>query len=267
MNWYDLSRAWFNFSFDNPEKIKPIHSAIFFFACEHCNRLGWKKKFGFPTSMVMEAIWIKKWETYNNWLINLVEWWFIDLIEKSKNQYSSCIISLNIATPKKKEALDIALVKHGKKHGSITGESTGDINKQVTNNKKQITIPTKIKNFSSDSFEYKIVKYFIDKQTELKNTSFVYLYKKIWEEKLIENWIDEIRKMKDIDKYTETQIEYIFKYLFTNDFWKEQISSIEKFRKKNKDKVPYFTILVNEAKKEQQKKQSTSIWAWLTSYF
>jgi len=41
-------------------------------------------------------------------------------------------------------------------------------------------------------------------------------------------------KGKEIDNYTEKQIEFIIKYLFENDFWKEQISSMEKFRKKNK---------------------------------
>ncbi len=40
--------------------------------------------------------------------------------------------------------------------------------------------------------------------------------------------------MKKLDKYTEKQVDYVFKYLFTNDFWKEQILSVEKFRKKDK---------------------------------
>ena len=51
---YDLSRAWFDFCFENPDKICPNHTALYFFAIEHCNRLGWKKKFGLPTTMAME---------------------------------------------------------------------------------------------------------------------------------------------------------------------------------------------------------------------
>ena len=56
MNSYELSRAWFNFCFENPDKVNPNHSAIYFFAIEHCNRLGWKDKFGFPSQMAMEAV-------------------------------------------------------------------------------------------------------------------------------------------------------------------------------------------------------------------
>jgi len=207
MEGYKLSRDWFNFSFDNPEKIKPIHSAIFFFACEHCNRLWGKVKFWFPTSMVMEAIGVKKWQTYNNGLLDLVEWGFIQLIEKSKNQYSSCIISLKSATPKKNEALDIALVKHGKKQGNITGQSTvksmgqstGGIDKQETiNNKQGIEVATKVANPLQDLMLLKI-----DKQkiiTEYNSTDeFIkkemmdfYLY---WSEKK-PNWKKERWQME-----------------------------------------------------------------------
>ena len=143
MDIFKLSRNFFDWSFENPELITPTHSAIYFFAIEHCNRLWWKEKFWFPTSMAMEAIGIRKWETYNKAYRNLVEWGFIKEIEKSKNQYSSCIISISNAYPKNGKALDKALVKHGKKHsvkqGESTGESTGVINIQETRNKKQET--------------------------------------------------------------------------------------------------------------------------------
>lgn len=131
MNSYELSRSWFNFSFDNPEKIRPIHSAVFFFAIEHCNRLGWKSKFGFPTQMAMDAIGIKKPHTFLKARLDLVEWGFFEMIEESKNQYSSCIISLKSAMPKKDTALDIALSRHGTEHGQSTGQSTVIINKQT----------------------------------------------------------------------------------------------------------------------------------------
>ena len=55
MNGYDLSRKFWDWSFENPEKVKPNHSALYFFIIEHCNRLGWKKKFGLPTTMAFEG--------------------------------------------------------------------------------------------------------------------------------------------------------------------------------------------------------------------
>jgi hypothetical protein len=148
LSGYELSRIWFDFAFENPEKVRPLHAAIFFFAIEHCNRLGWKKKFGFPTQMAMEAIGVKKYDTYINGLRDLIEWGFIDMIEQSKNQYSSNVISLGSGTPKNGKALDKALICHTKKRqstGQSTGQSMGEsivsINKQVTKNKEQGKIP------------------------------------------------------------------------------------------------------------------------------
>ncbi len=131
MNTYDLSRAWFNFCFDHPEKINPNHTAIYFFAIEHCNRLGWKKKFGFPSQMTMDAIGIKKHQTYIKYFNDLVDWKFFKLIQKSKNQYSSNIISLVHAIPKNGKALDKAIIKHGAKQTETIGQSNSSINKQV----------------------------------------------------------------------------------------------------------------------------------------
>lgn len=136
MKGYDLSRKWFNFCFENPELIKPIHSAIFFFACEHCNRLGGKEKFGFPSQMTMEAIGVKKYQTYGRALNDLVDWGFILMVERSKNQYSANIISL-CAVPKngiaRGKALDKAMIKHGSKQGQSTGQSKDSIDKPLTN--------------------------------------------------------------------------------------------------------------------------------------
>ena len=136
MNSYNLSRSFWNWAFDNPEKVSTNHAAIYFFAVEHCNRLGWKKKFGFPSQMTMDAIGIKKHSTYIRYFNDLVEWKFFELIQKSKNQYSANIISLIIAMPKKGEALDEAMVKHRDKQTESNGQSIGSIIKQY--NKEQL---------------------------------------------------------------------------------------------------------------------------------
>lgn len=145
MTGYELSRKWFDFCFENPDKIKPIHTAIYFFAVEHCNRLGWKKRFGFPTTMAMEAIGIHSYNTYRDALQDLVDWKFIDMVEKSKNQYSSNIIALSKFDEPLDEALDEALMKHSTKHDTKQSESTvqsiDSINKQlnhITNKPKTI---------------------------------------------------------------------------------------------------------------------------------
>ena len=151
MNGYELSRMFWDFSFENPDRVKPIHSAIYFFAIEHCNRLGWKEKFGLPSQMVMEAIGIKNWKTYSSGLKDLVEFGFIKMIETSKNQYSSYIIALVNFTKAHTKALDKALSKHGTKHCQSTVQSTVSIDKQL--NKEQIN-KENIRNMDSVRDEY-----------------------------------------------------------------------------------------------------------------
>jgi len=146
MDSYSLSRTFWNFSFANPEKIKPTHISIYFFAIEHCNRLGWKNKFGLPASMVIEAIGIKSYSVYKKSFDELVDFGFFEVIEYSKNQWSSTIIALkenNKAHNKAhNKALDKALIKHGIKQpikqSESTEQSTDSIDKPLTN--KPLTI-------------------------------------------------------------------------------------------------------------------------------
>lgn len=148
MNSYELSRKFWDFAFENPDRIKPIHSAIYFFSIEHCNRLGWKEKFGLPSQMVMEAIGVKNWRTYSQGLNELIDFGFIKLLEKSSNQYSSNIIAIVNFTKADTKALDKALQKHDTKQS----KSIVSINKQETKNKE-----THIPEFS-EFLEYAIEK-------------------------------------------------------------------------------------------------------------
>jgi hypothetical protein len=139
MNSYELSRNWFDWCFENPEKINTNHHAIYFFAIEHCNRLGWKEKFGFPSQMTMDAIGIKNYRTYIKAFNDLVEFGFIDLIKKSSNQYSANVIAIVKNTKATTKALDNAFTTHNTKQS----QSSVSINKQPNNitNKQKNNIP------------------------------------------------------------------------------------------------------------------------------
>jgi hypothetical protein len=122
MNSYELSRAWFDWCFENPEKISPNHTAMYFFIIEHCNRLGWKEKFGLPMEMTKDAIGIKNYKTYSKTFNDLVEFGFIKVYQKSKNQYSADIIALVKNTKAPTKALTKATLKHSEKQvQSIVG--------------------------------------------------------------------------------------------------------------------------------------------------
>ncbi len=136
MNGYEFSRTWFDFSFANTDKVKPVHTAVYFFAIERCNRLGWKKEFAFPTDMAMEALGIKNYKTYIRALQDLGDWGFINCIQKSRNQYTANVIALvknTIAQPK-------ALHKAGPEQGTKQVQSIASIDKQI--NYKQINHKT-----------------------------------------------------------------------------------------------------------------------------
>jgi hypothetical protein len=133
-DYFKLLRNFWDFAFDNPEKIKANHCALYCFIVEHCNRLGWKSKFGLPTTMAKDAIGIRSYNTYIQTLNDLVNFGFIELVEKSTNQYSSNIIALSNFNKATSKALDKAFIKHDTKQS----ESISSIDKQVTINNKQV---------------------------------------------------------------------------------------------------------------------------------
>ena len=112
---YELSKDWFNFCFDNPELINTNHTALYFFILEHRNRMGGAAKFGLPRRMSMDAIGMKCNRAYSKALADLVQWGFIAVVQESKNQYSSTIISVTKSKNKASGALTAATNKHAKK--------------------------------------------------------------------------------------------------------------------------------------------------------
>lgn len=137
MNGYDLSRQFFDWSFENPEKVSPSHIALYFWCIETANRFGWKEKFGLGTLEAKEAIGIKSYNTYIKTLHDLIEWGFIRLIQKSKNQHTANIIAISNFDKASDKALDKALIKHVIKQDESTSESIDSIIKLINN--KQVT--------------------------------------------------------------------------------------------------------------------------------
>ena len=181
LNSYKLSRFFWDFAFENPSKIKPIHCAIYFFSIEHCNRLGWKKEFGLPTSMVIEAIGVKSYSVYKTAFDDLVKYNFFDVIQYSKNQYSSNIIALKdnskantkANTIAHTKALDKATQRQLQKQLQKQSNSIVSIDKQETIEQGTINNTNTIK-----SFDFK--KQFLDLGVEAK---------------ILEDWL-KVRKTK-----------------------------------------------------------------------
>lgn len=70
-------------------------------------------------------------------------------------------------------------------------------------------------------------------------------------------WVDPIRMLIETDKRTVDEFREIFVFLQKDEFWKEQIRSTAKLRKKNKDERTYFEVLLEKSRNGQKKQQSS----------
>lgn len=68
-------------------------------------------------------------------------------------------------------------------------------------------------------------------------------------------WVDPIRLLIENDKRTVEEFREIFSFLQKDEFWKEQIRSTAKLRKKNKDERTYFEVLLEKSRNGQRKQQ------------
>ncbi len=227
MNGYDLNRNWFNFCFENPHKVKPTHHAIYHFAIERCNRLGWKENFNFPTDCAMETLGIKNYRTYIKALNEIASMGFIKIISKSKNQYTSNTIALVENAKATTRALDKAL--------QMQGESSVSINKQLNIkhlNKKPLSeihisdVPEDLIIYYKHAVAFQ--KLFIENLQE-KNAPTA-----VQERALFDSYITPIRLMMEKDGVSNSQLEEALKFLKSTqgDFWKQNVLSTKKLREK-----------------------------------
>lgn len=214
VNGYSLSREIFDYAFENPDHIRPVHIAIYFFAVEQCNRLGWKEKFGFPSSLVMDAIGMRSYTNYKKALDELIEMGFIKVIQYSKNQHSANIIALSKNIKATVKALDKATVKanvtHPKKHPSKQQEYNKTIN-NITINKETYRsfahLSLSFEDFDkliNDGYSKEEVDWILDGiQNYKKNTSYtsLFLTAKKWLKK--EKGSGEKEKKSNIQTNTE----------------------------------------------------------------
>jgi hypothetical protein len=242
MNGYEFSRAWFDFSFNTPNKVKPVHTAIYFFAIERCNRLGWKEEFGFPTDLAMEALRISNYKTYIKALQDLVDWGFIKWIQKSRNQYNANVIALVENTTAPPKALDKALDKALFKQCTKQVQSIASIDKQI--NLKQLKLinlkTLNIKPFSKiDKSEipesylgcYQWALKF--QELFLKNLKNKGAPTKKIEMASFKECLEPIRLMLEKDGVSEEQLQLAYELLNGSDeFWKGIILDTSKLREK-----------------------------------
>ena len=131
MTGYELSRAFFDWTWDNPEHRSTNMTALYMWFIEKWNRCGQPQKFSVTASESMYCLGMKSRNTYSETFNKLVEHGFIKIVVKSTNQHNCNVIMLtqNISKQKdsKRTALDKALIQQVSKQE----DSIDTINKQV----------------------------------------------------------------------------------------------------------------------------------------
>jgi hypothetical protein len=94
MNGYELSRVWFAYTYNHPDKFSPIDTALYFWIIEVFNRARWSEKIYLPSGQAMQHIGCKSYKAYVNSFNKLEAEGFIKVVERSKNQYTANIIAL-----------------------------------------------------------------------------------------------------------------------------------------------------------------------------
>lgn len=219
---YILSRQYWDFAFENPDKVSASHAGFFFWLIELNNRLGWKQNFGLPTVHTMESLGISSYNTFRKLLYDLEAWGFLKFVEKSKNQHTSNIIALLNFDKAPDKALDKAMQKH------VTPQN--DIDKQV--NKETINKETS-QLFSRD---YTPTNDFESLAFRLWNQANSYMITKGIKPTTLHKanpaiWSNDIRLMIEKDGRTFEEVQALLTWLPGCGFWEQNILSPSSLRK------------------------------------
>ena len=71
-------------------------------------------------------------------------------------------------------------------------------------------------------------------------------------------WVDPVRLLIENDKRTIGEFREIFHFIQKDEFWKEQIRSTAKLRKKNNDDRTYFEVLLEKSRNGQKRNQQVA---------
>lgn len=163
--------------------------------------------------------WIEVWKL--SYAVSLVFDHMISYFEKSKQEYEQ-----------KCEQQRENAKKRWKKEGSKKGEDK----------KNDETTPLSV---SKDWELLEIVEKFVENKENYHQIQ--YQIKKNWKEAYIRKQYDEAEKLVKI-VWWKDNLKAILQFCLLDDFRKNQILSIKKLRDKNKDKVPYYEVIIDKIK-------------------
>lgn len=202
---YNYSRVWFDFALYNPGTVTGNHTALYLWLVELNNRLKWLDSFGLTYREGMDGMSCKSRTTYNKCFKNLIEWGFIKIVKKSRNQYEANIIAISKNVQAKIIWQTKICTTNGTTNGISNGISNGTIHLNSKNNinskKIQKSGEPKIKIFVSPAL-IEVEDYFLLKGLKIEYAAHVFEYYetanwhdsngnkiKNWKQKILAVWM------------------------------------------------------------------------------
>ena len=279
MNLYEILKKWYEYKAEHSD-LTGTHTDFIFFCIDLNNRLAWKETFGLPAIETANFLNIS-YNTFRKVFKDLTEKHkLIRLVQKSKNQYQSNIISLdllyqNLAKQNKssykafvkaqqkqlQSNCDIDIqdyiktIKHKDINTLINSETFKNYlqenNLELKPKKKPAKKSNSIEALKSEYPEqFEILK-------ELKPFFPVSVLKSLTNND-IRNWLDALDKLNKIDGYDNETIKKVIKFGRQDDFWQQNVFSISALRKKT-DGVQKFAKIkaaADKGKRNGHKKET-----------
>jgi hypothetical protein len=127
---FEYFNGYWDWASNNPNKVNPTSTAIYFYILSVANELHWKESFGLSSTQIMNGVKIATYKTYKKHFDELVDSGLIKVIEPSINQYKSNVIALVKFTK--------ARLKQSIEQNQSTNQSTTHNHKTIKNNKEVI---------------------------------------------------------------------------------------------------------------------------------
>jgi hypothetical protein len=127
---FDYFNGYWDWASNNPNKVNPTSTAIYFYILSVANELHWKESFGLSSTQIMNGVKIATYKTYKKHFDELVDSGLLKVIEPSINQYKSNVIALvKFTKAKPKQSIE---------QGVSTNQSTTHNHKTIKNVKDNI---------------------------------------------------------------------------------------------------------------------------------
>ena len=127
---FEYFNGYWDWASNNPNKVNPTSTAIYFYILSVANELHWKESFGLSSTQIMNGVKIATYKTYKKHFDELVDSGLLKVIEPSINQYKSNVIALVKFTK--------ARPKQSIEQGVSTNQSTTHNHKTIKNVKEDI---------------------------------------------------------------------------------------------------------------------------------